>query len=73
MSEDGLHGAWVLDGGDDAQPVATAGTGQDIEIVRRINAAQVQAGVGTAARRLGASQSDDRDGGPGRQIRRAGP
>ena len=32
MGEDGLHGEGDLDGGDDAQPGATAGTGEDIEI-----------------------------------------
>ena len=32
VGEDGLHGARVLDGGEDAQPAATAGAGEDIEI-----------------------------------------
>ena len=32
VGEDGLHGAGVLDGGKDAQPAATAGAGEDIEI-----------------------------------------
>ena len=32
MGEDGLHGARVLDGGEGAQPAATAGAGEDIEI-----------------------------------------
>jgi hypothetical protein len=32
VGEDGLHGARVLDGGEDAQLAATAGAGEDIEI-----------------------------------------
>jgi TRAP-type uncharacterized transport system substrate-binding protein len=32
VGEDGLHGEGVLDGGDDAQPAATAGTGEDAEV-----------------------------------------
>jgi len=31
-ARNGLHGAGILDSGDDAQPAATAGTGQDIEV-----------------------------------------
>src|SRR5206468_5173688 len=30
--EDGLDGEGVLHGGDDAQPAATAGTGEDVEV-----------------------------------------
>jgi hypothetical protein len=32
VGEDGLHGAGGLDGGEDAQPAATAGAGEDIEV-----------------------------------------
>jgi hypothetical protein len=32
VGEDGAHDRGVLHGGDDAQPAATAGAGQDIEI-----------------------------------------
>jgi hypothetical protein len=32
VGEDGLHGEGVLDGGDDAQPAATAGTGEAVEV-----------------------------------------
>jgi hypothetical protein len=32
MGENGPHGERVEDGGDDAQPAATPGTGQDIEV-----------------------------------------
>jgi len=35
VGEDGLHGERVLDGGEDAQPAATVGTGQDIEVEQR--------------------------------------
>ena len=50
VGEDGAHDSRVVDAGEDAQPGATPGTGQDIEIAaRRINAVQVQAGVGMAA------------------------
>jgi hypothetical protein len=31
VGEDGLHSAGVLDGGEDAQPAATAGAGEDSE------------------------------------------
>jgi hypothetical protein len=34
MGEDGPHGERAQDGGDDVQPAATAGTGQDIEVER---------------------------------------
>jgi hypothetical protein len=34
VGEDGAHDRRILDGGDDAQPAATTGTGEDIEIER---------------------------------------
>jgi len=44
VGADRAHGARVLDGGDGAQPAATAGAGQDVESnTWRISAAQVQA------------------------------
>ena len=35
VGEEGAHDRAILDGGDDAQPAARAGTGEDIEIERR--------------------------------------
>jgi len=32
VGEDGLHGEWILHGGDDPQPAATARAGEDIEV-----------------------------------------
>jgi hypothetical protein len=40
VGEDGLHGEGGLDGGDVAQPAATAGTDEGVEVdTRRIRAA----------------------------------
>jgi hypothetical protein len=36
VGEESLYGAGVLDGGEDAQPAATAGTGEDIEIEQHV-------------------------------------
>ena len=49
MGEDGLHGARVLDGGEDAQPAATARAGEDIEIEHAAH----QGGPGPRARGAG--------------------
>jgi hypothetical protein len=50
VSEEGLHREGILHGGDDLQPAATAGTGENIEIEHaRISAAQVHAPVGPGA------------------------
>jgi hypothetical protein len=48
------RGFWTV--GDDAQPAATPGTGEDVEVdTRRIRAAQVHALGVPAARRLASS------------------
>ena len=51
VGEDGTHDRRVLHGGDDAQPAATAGAGQDIEIEHAVHQRRpVQAGVGPGLR-----------------------
>jgi len=37
VSKDGAHDGGILNGGDDAQPAATAGTGEDIETERAVH------------------------------------
>ena len=46
VGEDGAHDRRVLDGGDDAQPAATAGTGQDIESEHAVHQRRPGPGVG---------------------------
>jgi hypothetical protein len=50
VGEDGLDGEGVLDGGDNTQPAATAGTSEDIEGEHAVHQRRpVQARVGTTA------------------------
>ena len=51
MGEDGLYSEGILHGGDDAQPAATAGTGEDIEVEHAAH----QCGPGPRARGAGAA------------------
>ena len=61
VGEDGLYDAGVLDGGDDAQPGLTAGTGEDVEGEHAAHQGRPGPGVGGAG-----------DAGAGLELARGG-
>jgi len=51
VSKDGADDGRILNGGDDAQPAATAGTGEDIETERAVHQRLAAASISTPASR----------------------
>ena len=60
VSEDGAGHGPVLDGGDDAQPAATAGTGEGVEVEHAVHQRRPGPGVGGAG---GAGAGRELEGG----------